>query len=53
MASHLCYQLMSLRLILLRVDGLTHLQRYCFLNKVTCSDELHKNSELKTFNRPC
>lgn len=35
---------MSLRLSLLCAYVLSHLQHYCFLSKVTCSDELHKNS---------
>lgn len=39
-----CYKLTNLRLNPLCAYVLTHLQHYCFLNKVTCSDELLKNS---------
>lgn len=44
MASYPCYKMMSLRLSPLCMYVLIHLQHYCFLNKVTCSDELLKNS---------
>lgn len=43
-ASCPCYKMMSLRLSPLCMYVLIHLQHYCFLNKVTCSDELLKNS---------